>query len=95
MIVNLQKDIEVSSKTVGNYWLSFINLNGKYSYELLTKEVVLKLKNIAEKEGYLGYQELLNWFKHNRPAIFASSISDDDPNRLINELIDILKEFEV
>ena len=93
MKIELKKDIEVSSKVVGNYWLRCINLEGGYSNELFTKEIVLELMDIAKKEG--GHQELLTWFKHNRLAIFNSSISDTDPNGLINDLIDILKDFDV
>ena len=95
MNIELKKDIEVCSKTGGNYWLRCITLKGKYSNELFTKETILKLKSFAEKQGYTGRDKLHNWFKKNRPAIFKSSITDADSNKLMHGLIDILKDFEL
>jgi hypothetical protein len=91
----LEKDTESGSKTIGQFWLRLINLDGKYSNEMFTKQTVLELKKIASKDDYSGWQDLLEWFKKYRPAIFKSSITDGDPNGLMYELIDILKDFEV
>lgn len=91
----LEKDIDEFSKTKGLYWLSFVNLKGKYSNEPLTKNLVQELKHIADKSGYIGRDELLFWFKQNRPSIFRYAITEADPNGLMYDLIDLLKNIEV
>jgi hypothetical protein len=94
-MIELKKDLEESSHTVGNYWLRCINIAGNYSNELFTIETVLMLKKYADKQGYTGHIELHNWFMNKRPAIYKSSITEADPHGLIDKLIDILKNFEL
>jgi len=96
MPIEVKKDISPSTgRPYGTYWLRCLNLKGKYAYALLDSIDIRALRAFAQREDYKGRSAILEYLEQSYPDIYQKAFTKADPNGLVYELIDILKNFEI